>query len=167
MLKVSDSILKIEIYSSFQILASNLGLNLDDMLFEYGARINYNLVKDLNSSLIPVAIPSAGQQTQIDMAPWLYYPVLIPDTSNSLVKNIDGIRSQFTSTVDTIGIANVNKQIILRTSSYNSISETPKMLSLQTVAEQPTQQEYASTAKAIGVLLEGSFKSVFFKELVA
>ncbi len=149
-----------------QILASNLGLNLDDMLFEYGARINYNLVKDLNSSLIPVAIPSAGQQTQIDMAPWLYYPVLIPDTSNSLVKNIDGIRSQFTSTVDTIGIANVNKQIILRTSSYNSISETPKMLSLQTVAEQPTQQEYASTAKAIGVLLEGSFKSVFFNRPV-
>ncbi len=149
-----------------QILASNLGLNLDDMLFEYGARINYNLVKDLNSSLIPVAIPSAGQQTQIDMAPWLYYPVLIPDTSNNLVKNIDGIRSQFTSTVDTIGIANVNKQIILRTSSYNSISETPKMLSLQTVAEQPTQQEYASTAKAIGVLLEGSFKSVFFNRPV-
>ncbi len=149
-----------------QILASNLGLNLDDMLFEYGARINYNLVKDLNSSLIPVAIPSAGQQTQIDMAPWLYYPVLIPDTSNSLVKNIDGIRSQFTSTVDTIGIADVNKQIILRTSSYNSISETPKMLSLQTVAEQPTQQEYASTAKAIGVLLEGSFKSVFFNRPV-
>lgn len=149
-----------------QILASNLGLNLDDMLFEYGARINYNLVKDLNSSLIPVAIPSAGQQTQIDMAPWLYYPVLIPDTSNSVVKNIDGIRSQFTSTVDTIGIANVNKQIILRTSSYNSISETPKMLSLQTVAEQPTQQEYASTAKAIGVLLEGSFKSVFFNRPV-
>lgn len=145
-----------------QMLASNLGLNLDDMLFEYGARINYNLVKDLNSSLIPVAIPSAGQQTQIDMAPWLYYPILIPDTSNSIVKNIDGIRAQFTSTVDTIGVANVNKKIILRTSPYNTVSETPKMLSLQTVAEQPTQQEYTSTAKTIGVLLEGSFKSVFF-----
>lgn len=145
-----------------QMLASNLGLNLDDMLFEYGARINYNLVKDLNSSLIPVAIPSAGQQTQIDMAPWLYYPILIPDTSNSIVKNIDGIRAQFTSTVDTIGVANVKKKIILRTSPYNTVSETPKMLSLQTVAEQPTQQEYTSTAKTIGVLLEGSFKSVFF-----
>lgn len=149
-----------------QMLASNLNLNLDDMLFEYGARVNYNLIKDLNSSLIPVVSPGSGSQTQIDMAPWLYYPILIPDTGNSVVKNLDGIRSQFTSTVDTIGAVNVNKKAILYSSTYNSVSETPSMLSIQTIAEQPTQQEYNSTARTIGVLLEGNFKSVFLNRPV-
>lgn len=144
-----------------RMVASNYQLNLDDMLFEYGARINYNLIKDLNSSSIPVASSGAGQQTQIDLAPWLYYPILIPDTSNSIVKNIDGIRSQFASTVDTIGSANVRKKVILRSSLYNTVSETPKTLSIATVTEQPNEEEYKSTTKTIAVLLEGSFKSVF------
>ena len=149
-----------------QMLASNTQLNLDDMLFEYGARINYNLIKDLNSSLIPVVSAGENQQTKIDLAPWLYYPILIPDTGNSVVKNLDGIRSQFASTVDTIGVPNVSKKIILTTSSYNSVAETPKMLTIQTVAEQPTQNDYYSSPKSVGVLLEGNFKSVFFNRPV-
>jgi ABC-2 type transport system permease protein len=144
-----------------QIMAVNQKLNLDDMLFEYGARVNYNLITDLNSSLIPVATGMSGQQAKIDVLPWLYYPVLNPDTGSVLVKNIDGIRSQFASTVDTIGVPNVYKKIVLQTSAYNKIFETPKMLSIQMVAQQPKEEEYTSMPKSVGVLLEGSFKSVF------
>ncbi|WP_379093138.1 gliding motility-associated ABC transporter substrate-binding protein GldG [Pedobacter sp. UC225_65] len=144
-----------------QIMAFNNKLNIDDMLFEYGARINYNLITDLNCAMIPLATGAPGQQTQIDMAPWLYYPILIPDTNSNIVKNLDGIRSQFASTVDTIGVANVSKKIILQSSPYNKIFETPKMLSIQMAAQQPEQKEYTSRPQTAGVLLEGSFRSVF------
>ncbi len=144
-----------------QVMAFNRQLNLDDLLFEYGARINYNLVTDLNCAMMPLATGKTGQQAQIDMAPWLYYPILIPDTNSNLVKNLDGIRSQFVSTVDTIGVANVSKKIILQTSPYNKVFESPKMLSIQMATQQPQQEDYASTPKTTGVLLEGNFRSVF------
>ncbi|WP_113653914.1 gliding motility-associated ABC transporter substrate-binding protein GldG [Pedobacter namyangjuensis] len=148
-----------------QMMANNYDLNLNDMLFEYGARVNYNLVTDVHSAMIPIATGS-GQQAQIDVAPWFYFPVLLPDTSNLVVKNIDGVKAEFASTVDTIGVANVNKKIILSTSNFNKIFDTPKLLSLQMIAEQPKQEEYTSVPKPVGVLLEGSFKSVFLNRPV-
>ncbi|RZL14768.1 MAG: gliding motility-associated ABC transporter substrate-binding protein GldG, partial [Pedobacter sp.] len=110
-------------------LAFNRKLNLDDMLFMYGARINYNLVADANCTEIPLS--TGGTQGQIQMAPWIYYPLLMPDTSSILVKNIDGIRSEFVSTVDTIGVKGLKKSILLKTSPFNKVFTTPKLLSLQ------------------------------------
>lgn len=140
-------------------LAFNRRLNLDDMLFIYGARVNYNLVADANCAEIPLAM--GGGQAQIQLAPWVYYPLLMPDTASAIVKNIDGIKSEFVSTVDTIGVKGIRKTVILHTSPYNKVFNTPKLLSLQMVAEQPDPRDYASSPKTVGVLLEGVFPSVF------
>jgi len=142
-------------------LAFNNKLNLDDMLFIYGARINYNLVADLNCAEIPVAMGGGGGQRDIQMAPWIYYPVLIPDTGLSMVKNIDGVRTEFLSSVDTIGVKGVKKTVILHSSAYNIEHVTPKLLSLQTIAETPDQRIYNHAPRNAAVLLEGSFPSVF------
>lgn len=147
-------------------LAFNNKLNLDDMLFMYGARINYNLVADLSCAEIPVAMGGGGQQKDIQMVPWVYYPVLVPDTSSSLVRNIDGIRTEFLSTVDTIGVKGIRKTVILHSSGYNMVYSTPKVLSLQTIAEAPDQQAYAHLPQNAAVLLEGSFPSVFLNRAV-
>ncbi|WP_449438777.1 gliding motility-associated ABC transporter substrate-binding protein GldG [Pedobacter steynii] len=145
-------------------LAFNRKLNLDDMLFMYGARVNYDLVADANCAEIPLSM--GGQQGQIQMAPWVFYPLLMPDTAHNLVKNIDGIRSEFVSTVDTLGVKGVSKKVILQSSAYNKVHNTPKMLSLQMVAEQPDPREYASFQRTVGVLLEGKFPSVFLNRPV-
>ena len=145
-------------------LAVNRKLNLDDMLFMYGARINYNLIADANCTEIPLS--TGGQQAQIQMAPWIYYPLLMPDTSSALVKNIDGIRSEFISTVDTIGVKGLKKSILLRSSAFNKVFTVPKLLSLQMVADQPDPREFASSPQNTGVLLEGKFPSVFLNRSV-
>jgi len=141
-------------------LAFNNKLNLDDMLFMYGSRVNYNLAADLNCAEIPIAM-GGGQQRDIQMAPWIYFPVLIPDASINLVRNIDGIRTEFLSTVDTIGVKGIKKTVILHTSGYNMEYSTPKVLSLQSVAETPDQRSFTNPPKNAAVLLEGSFPSVF------
>lgn len=147
-----------------QQLAFNRKLNLDDMLFMYGARINYNLIADANCVEIPLATGSG--QGQIQLAPWVYYPLLLPDTSSNLVKNIDAIKGEFASTVDTIGVKGVHKQVILHSSAFNKVFNTPKMLSLQMVAEQPEPRSYASSPQPMGVLLAGNFSSVFLNRPV-
>ncbi|WP_233164668.1 gliding motility-associated ABC transporter substrate-binding protein GldG [Pedobacter sp. ASV28] len=151
--------------SGRSFMALNNNLNLDDMLFEYGARINYNLIADVNCAEIPVAT-QGGPKGDIQMAPWLYYPILLPDTSNSVVKNIDHIRSEFASTVDTVGARNIQKHVILTTSPYNKVYNAPKMFNLRMIEEQPTPKEFTGGPKAAGVLLEGSFKSVFLNRPV-
>jgi ABC-2 type transport system permease protein len=147
-------------------LAFNNKLNLDDMLFMYGARVNYNLVTDLSCAEIPVAMGGTGAQKDIQMAPWVYYPVLIPDNAISLVKNIDGIRTAFLSTVDTVGRQGIKKTVILHTSAYNKLYNTPKVLSLQTIAEAPDQRAYTHPPQIAAVLLEGVFPSVFLNRAI-
>lgn len=154
-----------ELQSGSSRLATNSSLNIDDMLFEYGVRVNYNLIADVNSALIPVSTGSVGEG-QIQLVPWLYYPVLMPDSTHNVVKNIDGIRAEFASTLDTISVTGVNKRVILHTSPYHKVYETPKKMSLQMVNEQPIPEEFMNAPKATGVLLEGSFKSVFLNRPV-
>ncbi len=146
-------------------LATNSDLNINDMLFEYGVRINYNLIADVNSALIPVASGPLGQG-QIELVPWLYYPVLMPDSVHNVVKNIDGIRTEFASTLDTIAVPNVSKRVILQTSPYHKVYETPKMMSLELLNEQPNAEEFNHAPKPAGILLEGTFKSVFLNRPV-
>jgi ABC-2 type transport system permease protein len=144
-------------------LAFNRKLNLDDLLFMYGSRINYNLIADANCAEIPLSTGSGGQ---IQLAPWVYYPLLMPDTTHNLVRNIDGIRSEFVSTIDTIGVRGLKKTVILRSSPFNKVHNTPKLLTLQMVAEQPDPKQYASIAQTTGVLIEGVFPSVFLNRQV-
>ena len=139
----------------------NKNLNLDDMLFMYGARINYNVIADKNSAEIPVSTGNVGGQPQIQLVPWLYYPILLPDTAASLVKNLDGIKSEFPSTVDTIGSKGIKKTYILTTSAFNRVFNVPKQFSLQMVAEQPDSKTFQNPMQSAGVLLEGNFQSVF------
>jgi ABC-2 type transport system permease protein len=151
--------------SGASVMSFNQSLNLDDMLFEYGARINYDLLADVNCAEIPVAT-SGGVRGDIQLAPWLYYPLLMPDTTNDVVRNLDFIRSQFASTVDTIGTKNVTKKIILRSSPFQKVYTSPKLFNLGLLEQQPTPQEFNHPPRSMGVLLEGRFKSVFMNRAV-
>ncbi|PWS31323.1 gliding motility-associated ABC transporter substrate-binding protein GldG [Pedobacter paludis] len=139
----------------------NNNLNLDDMLFMYGARINYNVIADRNCVDIPVSAGSVAGQSQMQLVPWLYYPILLPDTIHSVVKKLDGIKSEFPSTVDTIGVKNVKKSYILTTSSFNKVFNVPKLFTLQMVAEEPDPKTFQNPPQNVGLMLEGNFPSVF------
>lgn len=135
-------------------------LNLDDMLFTYGIRINYDLIADMNCAQIPVTTGNAGAP-QIQMLPWLFYPLFLPMSKHPTVKNLEAIRSEFAGTIDTIGIKNVKKTILFTSSPYNKKFNAPYMLSLQALEQDPQPATFQSESKITGVLLEGSFKSAF------
>ncbi|MFD0792378.1 gliding motility-associated ABC transporter substrate-binding protein GldG [Mucilaginibacter litoreus] len=144
-----------------QQLAFNKQLNLDDQLFRYGVRINYDLIADMNCSQIPVTTGDAGGQAQIQMLPWLFYPVYLPFSKHPVVKNLDGISSQFASSIDMLNVKNVRETVLLTTSPYNKKISTPYMLSLQALEQEPDPREFQSAPKITGVLLEGNFTSDF------
>jgi ABC-2 type transport system permease protein len=144
-----------------QQLAFNKQLNLDDQLFSYGIRINYNLIADMSCVQIPVSTGNIGGQSQMQMVPWLFYPLFVPESKHPLVKNLDGIHSQFASSIDTLGVKGTQKTIILSTTPFNKTLTTPRVLSLQMLEETPDPKTFRSPQKAVGVLLEGNFVSDF------
>jgi ABC-2 type transport system permease protein len=142
-------------------LAFNKQLNLDDQLFGYGVRINYDLIADMNAMQIPVNTGDAGGQPQIQMLPWLFYPVYVPLSKHPIVKNLDGISSQFASTIDVLDVKNVKKTVLLASSPFNKKISTPHMLSLKALEQEPNPKEFQSQPKITAVLLEGKFASDF------
>jgi len=142
-------------------LAFNKQLNLDDQLFVYGVRINYDLIADMSCAPIAVVTGSVGGQPQILPRPWLFYPVIIPESKHPIVKNLDGIRTQFISTIDTLGIKDVKKTILLSSSNHNKKFTVPYLLSLQALEQEPDPKDFIRQPKTLGVLLEGKFKSDF------
>jgi ABC-2 type transport system permease protein len=135
-------------------------LNLDDQLFTYGVRINYDLIADLSAAQIPISTGSVGGgQPQIQLVPWLFYPIFMPVSKNPIVKNLDGIRGEFTNTIDTLALKNIKKTVLLASSPYNKKLNAPHVISLQSVEQEPNPKEFQSVPKTIAVLLEGSFTS--------
>lgn len=136
-------------------------LNLDDQLFTYGVRINYDLIADLNSLQIPIATGSVAGQPQIQMVPWLFYPLIVPTANNPIVKNVDGVATQFISTIDTLAVKGIKKTILLTTSPFNNKVNVPHLLSLAAIEQQPDPKAFQSVPKTVAVLLEGKFPSDF------
>ncbi len=136
-------------------------LNLDDQLFRYGVRINYDLIADMNCAQIPVSTGSIGGQAQIQLLPWLYYPVFMPVSKNPIVKNLDGIYSEFAGSIDLLDTKNIKKTVLLASSPYNKALAAPRTLSLQALEREPNPKEFLSKPRPVAVLLEGSFTSVF------
>jgi ABC-2 type transport system permease protein len=136
-------------------------LDLDDQLFTYGIRINYDLIADMNCAQIPVSTGNVGGQAQIQMLPWLYYPIFIPLSKNPVVKNLDGIRSEFASSIDTLAIKNVKTTILLTSSPFNKKLSAPHIISLQALEQEPDPKQFRNAPKIVAVLQEGKFKSDF------
>jgi ABC-2 type transport system permease protein len=134
-------------------------LNLDDQLFRYGVRINYDLIADMSCSPIPIATGDVGGQAQIQMLPWLYYPLFMPYSKHPIVKNLDAIHSEFASTIDLLDTKNVKKTILLASSPYNKKISAPHILSLQALEQEPNPKDFQGTPKTVAVLLEGRFTS--------
>lgn len=136
-------------------------LNLDDMLFKYGVRINYDLIADMNCAQIPISVGNVGGQSQIQMLPWLFYPIFVPVSSHPLIKNLDGVRSEFANTVDVITVKGIKHHILFSSSPYSRKIAAPTMLSLQMVEQEPDPKQFKSEPKPVAVLLEGIFPSNF------
>lgn len=137
-------------------------LNLNDMLFQYGVRVNHDLIMDAFSSPIGITTKGPDGNPLIKHFPWYYFPVLVSDNNHSISKYLNYIRTEFTSTIDTVGLQpGITKTILLHSSEHTKFEPIPARISLDQLNNMPAEYEMNSGRKAIAVLLEGKFSSVF------
>ncbi len=136
-------------------------LNLDDQLFTYGVRINTNLVQDIQSVPIPIVTGVVGNQPKTEMFPWFFFPLLTPANSHPIVNNLNALKGEFVSTIDTIAKKGIRKTGLLKTSKYTKVSSSPTRVSLSMVRFEPDQTQFNKGHQVVAVLLEGKFESVY------
>ena len=137
-------------------------VNLDDMLFNYGVRLNSNLVVDMNSLPIPVVIDKKGNQKLI---PWIFFPVLVPTSQHPIVRNLNAIKTEFVGNLDTLETPGIKKTILLSTSRYSRVLNTPVVVSLGYLYQQPDITQFNQPYQPVAALLEGEFVSLFLNRI--
>ncbi|MEN9697714.1 MAG: gliding motility-associated transporter substrate-binding protein GldG [Bacteroidota bacterium] len=147
-------------------IAYDRGLQLDDLLFKYGVRLNANLVQDLNCSKLPIVVgKQADGAPMIQRIPWPYYPFLIGNEQLSVTQNLDRILSLFPSSIDTVASKGIQKTILLNTDTNSRTIATPNLVSLNSVKDEADLQNFNKHHLPVAVLLEGNFTSLYANRL--
>lgn len=142
-------------------------LNLDDQLFKYGVRLNYELLQDVDCAQILVNTAPAGSREQWTLFPWYYSPLITPADNHPLSRNLNRIFTEFVSSVDTVsGNKNLTKSVILSTSPYARKVKSPSSVSLENINNPPARELFTQSFIPVGVLIEGEFTSVFENRMI-
>ncbi len=146
------------------VLAESNDIGLYDMLFDYGVRLNRNLIIDYRSAMIMLDAGPMGDQRSMQMVNWYFAPLVIAgEDPHPIVSNLDPIYFDFTSSLDTVGENPLVKKTVLLSSSPLSLERKAPVRVSANVAELDIDyfQREQSQAFPLAVLLEGEFYSNF------
>lgn len=134
-------------------------LQLTDFLFKYGIRLNTDLVNDMYFTQIVLAT-GEGNASQYNPVPWLYHPMVFSRNDHPINKNIEAVRFQFASSIDTLSNEN-EKTILLQSSPLSRLDGIPRQLGLDLINNPPKKENFDNGNQALAVLIEGEFTSAF------
>lgn len=148
------------LYYKGQTFALARNLNLDDQLFNYGVRINKNLVID--KICAPIAIPGYPGNAH----EWYFYPVIMPGSKHPITRNLNPIKLTYASTLDAVGEDKAITKTPLLTTSDNSLYyNSPVRINYGIIELKDNLWVNSKGPQIVGMLLEGEFKSVFANRL--
>ena len=142
-------------------VALPLDVNLDDQLFKYGARVNRDLVMDLNAGVMPVIVNMIGDEPEIQNFKWHFYPIINQFGDHPIVKNSDAIYTKFINTIDTVKADGITKTPLLFSSRYSKRINSPAQVSLAEITRLGQEDFPPQAPLPVAYLLEGPFTSFY------
>jgi len=146
---------------SAETFALSMPINLENQLFKYGVRINSNLVMDMRSGVVPVPV-----NQKYRLMPWFYFPLLAQSNNHPIVNNINLVKTEFASTIDTVSTIGIKKTFLLSTSKYTSVQNAPARIDIRIIFKEPDVRLFNIAYKPVAVLLEGEFESLYKNHLL-
>ncbi len=142
-------------------------VGLSPLLFKLGARINTDLVLDMQCTRIPMVVGMQGDKPQTELFPWYYHPLISSISDHPITKGLDRIQLEFPGSIDTIQTAtNIQKTILLTSSQYSRTQLTPVRLNFDILREEPDPKLFNKGPQPFAVMLEGEFESFYQNRLV-
>ena len=135
-------------------------LNLNDMFYKYGIRINPLLVQDLQCVYMPFNIAPKGEKAQYDLFPWHYGPLLLSSDAHPVTKNTGEIRSEFVSSISLIAQQHLQADVLLASSHRSKVTPVPASVFLNE-ATHTVEENFNTGYLPVAVLISGEFQSNF------
>jgi gliding-associated putative ABC transporter substrate-binding component GldG len=145
-----------------EVVAYERDLKLNDLIFRYGARINPDLLMDLQCDYLPFDVNGNGQ---FELLPWNYFPVFESASNHPINKNLGFVSGQFVNTIDTTEAEGIRKTVLLRSSVNARKIGAPALISGRENVTAPESEKFRTANLIAGVLLEGKFNSFFANRL--
>ncbi len=136
-------------------------INTEDFLYHYGARINNNLIEDLQCAPIQIQVGKYGNQPSFKPIPWFYSPLITTENKHIITTNLDPLKLIFASSIDTIPSPGIKKTILLSSSENTKLVSIPVRVSFDAAINGPDKKQFNAGKKAVAVLLEGKFTSYY------
>lgn len=150
-----------------EVMSSSNGISLGDMLFDYGVKVNSTLIQDIQCAALPVNVADEGQVPQWEPVPFFFFPLISPNQENPITRNLNMIKMEFVSPLDTVGEnPEIKKTVLLTSSDHTRIRRQPVRVSFDDVAQRPDLSRFPMRHLPVAVLLEGKFKS-FYQDRLA
>ena len=138
-----------------------LNLRLDDMLFNYGLRLNRNLLLAYPCAQIGL-VTGQGDNLQSLLLPWYYFPLLSPASEHPIVRNLEAVKADFVSSLEpTTSAPEITKIPLLKTSEYTKVASAPVFISLDILNERPNASMFPQKGQTAAYLLSGRFTSLY------
>ncbi|WP_336959756.1 gliding motility-associated ABC transporter substrate-binding protein GldG [Chryseobacterium contaminans] len=150
---------------SKKVMPFPVDINMTDFFFNYGLRINNALVKDVKKfALLRLVTGEVSGNPQYTSLPWPYYPLGIAENNNPVTKNINPVKFEFPTSIDTLGgRKNIKTKVLFESSERTLLKQVPNYVDLKEIASVDSlgQMEKPSTPKIFAVALEGKFNSAY------
>ncbi len=145
-----------------QVIAYDRNIELTDLLFKYGARINPDLVMDLQCDFLPFVVNGSEQ---MDFLHWNYFPLFESKSNHPINKNLALVAGKFVNSIDTVEAEGIKKTILLSSSANARVIATPALISGKENVNAPEDEKFKKANIPVAVLLEGKFTSMFNNRL--
>jgi len=145
-----------------EVVAYDRGLELNDLFYKYGVRINSDLVMDLQCDFLPFDVNGNGQ---FELLPWNYFPVFETRSNHIINKNLGFVSGRFVNSIDTIEAEGIKKTFLLSSSANSRTIATPALISVLENVNAPENEKFKKNNIPVAVLLEGKFQSLFSNRL--
>lgn len=145
-----------------EVIAYDRDIKLNDLFFKYGARINPDLVMDLQCDYLPFDVNGNGQ---FELLPWNYFPVLESGSNHPINKNLGFVAGRFVNSIDTVEAEGIKKTILLSSSANARTIATPALISPRENVRAPEDEKFKKENIPVAVLLEGKFQSLYANRL--
>src|SRR6185503_3873695 len=141
-----------------EVIAYDRNLNLEDLFFKYGVRLNPDLLMDLQCDFLPFSV---NGKTQFDFLHWNYFPLFESKQNSIINKNVGLVAGRFVNSMDTVSAPGIKKTILLSSSANSRTIETPALISGEENRNAPEDEAYKKKDIPAGILLEGRFISLY------
>ncbi len=146
-------------------VAYDRGLELEDLFFKYGIRIEPDLVEDRQCAQLPMVVGMQGGKPQIEPLRWPYFPLLNGSLTHPISKNLDPVFAQFANSIDTVKAPGIDRTVLLQTSANARTVATPAIITFDVLKYLDDPRMFSTPNIPVAMLVEGRFQSLFINRI--